>query len=214
MSNDEMLIGDAFDKKCAEAVKFTKAKHTVLSEDSITPLVGGDDPVTRAKLLRDYSDLWFYSAGPVYTHCCVPFDIFEQFKELTGYEGPRHVLKFEHHVFNGLAEWGHILEGIAIDAAEDFTQFLTTQTVRRNEADYWVIRHQETLIADPLAFERNEFDGNSPTAVINLFTPSGNAYHLLPRTLELQPMGFVQMRPEPEVVKEAQIVATVTLPGR
>ena len=96
-----------------KALKFMDDKHHVLPGLDIDGTGPGAHPLRPATRLGDYSDIHFFNLGAVYTRCGVPFDIVSEFSRLTGYAGPRAVLKFEHPVIDGLGDWSYILEGIA-----------------------------------------------------------------------------------------------------
>jgi hypothetical protein len=199
------------------AEKWRGVQHQILDESSVENIPGSSDRAARAQSLAEYDDLHFLSMGAVYTHCCVPFDIFEQFRKLMGYDGPRVVMRFDHEIVEGLDAWSHILEGMDRDKINLMRQFLTTQAIRKqtddNQTDYWVIKHAEVLVADPIAVSRHEYT-EGKTAVIDVYVPSGSRYRLVPDVTTLLPLRLQRERPTPDVLKEFGAVSSVTFQGR
>ena len=210
-----------------KALKFNAEIGKVLDEQPITKQPGGRESLKAAKRLSDVYDFRFYTMGPVYTHCNVPFDIMGEYRALmeankTPYEGPRMVLNFNSPLFTGLGAWDNILEGIWADEPgktggpmSQLVQFMTSQRIRQADSGtYWGVTYKEIVIADPMAVDRKEYDPVDPSkrVVVGVFLPSGNRYSLgLGAVTAYPPVPFQRYSPDPDMVREGGIMLNPTL---
>jgi hypothetical protein len=205
-----------FKQFAAKALKYTSDIHHVLTQLDIEGKGELANKLRPGQRLSDYSDIHFFNLGAIYTRCYVPFDIVAEFERLTGYDGPRVAVKFDHEIIAGIGEWSYILEGIARtqESIDLLRKFLTTQMIIRDPGELWVVRHHNVLVADPLAVDRSEYNETEDKPMIDLFLPSGNGFELQPDVTSTLPVALRVANPDPRVVKQAEIVNTITLPGR
>lgn len=193
---------------------FDAAKSSIIEETELVTRPGTKEPVGTVKRLGHLTDFRFFSMGPVYAGCSIPFDIIENFRATmsetrTRYEGPRIVLEFKHPVFEGLGPWNNKLEGVwhGDEGYNWLVKFMTTQAVRfKDSGTFWRFTHKEILIPDPMAVDRNEYSTKDPDAraVVGLFMPSGNRYRINnARVYNMPPVSFVRESPDPDVMREA-----------
>jgi len=211
-----------FGDKCIE---FTGEKDHVIDEIDIGGRPAGSTKLSEAKRLSDLSDFRFFSLGPVYMCCSVPFDILGEFRTMLEdtkkrYEGPRIVLNFKNPVFAGLGPWNAVLEGVWLDEKEkagfdQLVKFMTSQRIRQKETQtYWTVNCVELVIPDPMAVDRNEYDpeDSNKKAIIALFLPSGNRYQVATEPIgKYPPVRLRRATPAPQVVQEATVVDSVSL---
>ena len=195
-------------------------KGKVLDSMELARRPGCKQAVGGYKKLSDLSDFRFFSLGPLYVDCGIPFDIIEEFRATLqkggdNYDGPRVVLEFKNPLFRGLKEWCNVLEGVWLgpEGYDKLIRFVTTQTIRQKDTgQFWTFKHFELAIPDPMVIDRSEYNPNDPEkrAVIGLFLPSGNRYRLNPGVVgNYPPLNLIRYSPDPEVVKEAQIMLSV-----
>jgi len=207
-----------YNAKTFKADQFRKEENHIIGELDAERRPGGADTTTTVKRLQDYSDVWFYSMGAVYTHCRVPMDIIGEFRKVVGYAGPRYVLRFKHEVVKALGDWGHVVEGVVGEKnMKLLQQFMATQSIVLDKLDpvkrsYWKIKVFETLIADPIAVDNLEYVEAEPKPVITVFCPSGTRYALRPDITTKLPLSLLTDKADPKVVAEAQVVFSVTVP--
>ena len=199
-----------------KALAFQGDIGKVLDEQPITKQPGGKESLKVAKRLSDIYDFRFFSMGPVYTHCSIPFDIMGEFRAMlrankTPYDGPRIVLNFNTPIFNGGSQWDSILEGIWVgEPMEQLIKYMTSQRIRQKDTGtYWGITYKEILIADPMAVDRKEYDVVDPSkrVIVGVFLPSGNRYSVgLAPIGGYPPVAFNRYSPSPDMVKEGGLL--------
>jgi len=209
-----------FIEHATRALDFNAEQNHVIKTDAVGDAPARAHAVRPMPALADYSDLYFFNMGGVYVHCCVPFDIFGEFMRLTGYDGPRVALEFQHEVISGLGAWSHILEGMSneVEHIQQFRQFMRTQGIIRDPGELWAVKRYDVFIADPFAVDNRVYDTQDTSArnkpVIDLFLPSGNRFEVQPDITTEFPVRLRKVNPQPKLVRQAQIVNTITLPGR
>lgn len=198
------------------ATKFNADKNTVVDSMDIFKTGGGADKVPTTKLLGDLSgDFSFFALGPIYKTCCIPFDIFGEFREMmvtngTPYEGPRMVFKFKKPVFQGFNEWDYMFEAMQSGEYFDkFVHFCTTQSVRIKDAStYWTLKRCDMLIYDPLSIDDNA-RAEDKKVIVSVFLPSGNRFQLAPEPIDLPPYRFRVASPDAGVSAEASALLNI-----
>jgi len=199
-----------------KAIKYNAEKGQVLDTMDITKKPGEKDKVGSYKRLSELDDFRFFSLGPVYVNCGIPFDVIQQFRDTLikggdAYDGPRLVMEFKKPILTmatGLGIWGNILEGIHMGPTgyDKLVKFMNSQTIRQKETQtYWTIKHVEVLIPDPMAVDRSEYSPSDPDkkAIIGLFLPSGNRYQVNTHVIsEYPPVPLFRGTPDPTVVRE------------
>jgi hypothetical protein len=207
-----------YNSQALKAGKFSKDENRIIGELDKDKQPGGSDRAPQVKRLSDYTDVWFYSLGPVYVHCGVPMDIIGEFRKVVGYAGPRHVLRFNNPVIDELGDWGHVVEGIeGEENIRQLQQFMATQSIVTDKLEpekrrYWKVKVFETLIADPIAVDNLVYNEQEPKPIITVFCPSGSRYELRPDITTSLPLKLVTNKSDPKVVAEARVVFSVTLP--
>jgi hypothetical protein len=200
-----------------KAIRFNEDKNTVIDSMDIFKEDGGRTKVPEVKLLQHLtSEFSFFTLGPVYTTCSVPFDIFGEFRAMmqtndTPYDGPRLVLKFKRPVFQGLREWDCMLE--AMHCGQDFERFVefcTTQRIRvKGEQTYWAMQRYDMVIYDPLSID-DSVRAEDKKIVVTLLLPTGNRFQVLPQdSITLPPYGFRLASPNAGIVAEATTMLNI-----
>lgn len=203
-----------------KAVQYQSEIGRVLDSMDIAREPCKRDAIKAAKRLSDVSDVRFFSLGPVYVTCNVPFDIMGEFKTMlirnkTPYDGPRLVLNFNKPVFAGLQAWDNVLEGLWLgpDGYDRLVKFMTTQRIRQKTTGaYWGVKHVEVAIPDPMLVDNRLYDHLDPskTVIIGVFLPTGNRYQLGVNTPRgVPPVKFTRYSPDQAIVTEGQTMLQV-----
>lgn len=165
-------------------------------------------PVRR---VSDYTDLRFFSLGPVYVHCGISFDILKDFAAKTGYDGPKLALKFTHQVLAPLnGDWEYTIEGIHKDAFSDLGRFISTQSaMRKPEKELWNMSYQDIVIPDPLAIEDRTMKDGDSMLPLRVVLPSGNKYSLVAIPGKY-PVLLIQRPPLLDHIRQAMAIFQTT----
>lgn len=164
-----------------------------LEQRDLTGLPASISKVPEPRKLADFSDLAFFTTGPVYQHCRVPFDIFGEYRGYTDqegneYDGPYCVFRFNNPILTGAtgdpvaSEWSYTVEAMAAgEPFERFCRFMRSQTIRRQATrEYWEVRQESLVIPDPVTIQNRVHDPRDLDhfTAITVFLPTGLSHHV------------------------------------
>jgi hypothetical protein len=191
----------------AAADAFNEEIGSVIGEEAVDPADVQREKFKTAKRLSDFGGFRFYTLGPAYVHVGIPVNLLGVFGQLTGFEGPQLLHKFDHDLFSGLAEWGNCIEGMPEEHYIALQHYMATQVFTREDAgEYWSFDYKEVSIPDPFAVDRKEAGNGTAYATVGVFLPSGNKYRLDTGGLDGVTVRLVPRPAKAEVLHEASVV--------